>query len=310
MNSLKEAVEEYLTMRRSLGFKLCNERTPLLDFVRFLEEQGVSYVTTRLALEWAQKPASASPQRWARRLSFVRCFARFRSATDNRTEIPPYSLLPFQPRRGRPYIYSDQQILQLLEAVLTLPRLNGFERRTYYCVYGLLAVCGMRIGEVLCLKMRNIDLCAGVLTLEGSKFGKSRLVPLHISTQKILADYIALRNETLNGIPAEQVFVSTDGNRINSGPIRRAFYTLCQQMGLREKNAKRGPRLHDLRHTFAIKSLLQWYQTGENVDERLPVLSTFLGHVRVADTYWYLTACPELMGTAVKRLEHWWEVKS
>lgn len=310
MNTLEEAVQDYLSMRRNLGFKLCNERAPLLDFVRFLRTKGVSHICTRLALEWAAKPSSAQPQHWARRLCFVRCFARFRSATDERTEIPPCNLLPFQHNRARPHIFTDKEVKELLEATLVFSRLNYFERQTYYCVYGLLAVSGMRIGEVLSLKMKNIDFSNGILTVESSKFGKSRLVPIHESTKKILADYVALRNESVALLPAENLFVCTQGKKLNAGPIRRNFYRLCEQLGWRQRNSKAGPRLHDYRHNFAIKSMLLWYQNDENVDARLPALSTFLGHVRVADTYWYLTSCPELMGAAVKRLEQWWEVKS
>jgi len=310
MNTLREAVKDYLAMRRNLGFKLRYAGTALLGFVSFLEQQGASHISTRLALEWAQKPDSASPAHWARRLSVVRGFARYRMASDERTEIPSNALLPYRPKRARPYLYTDNETSQLLEAALNLPRTTHFKRRTYYCLLGLLAVSGMRIGEVLGLKIANVDLSAGVLTIEDGKFGKSRLVPLHDSTLKVLAEYMSHRSQFLNGQPADHFFVSNLRNRLDGGQIRRMFYTLSRRVGLRGQNSSSGPRLHDFRHVFAIKTLLRWYQGGENVEARLPVLSTFLGHVHVADTYWYLTACPELMGEAVKCLENWWEVKS
>jgi integrase/recombinase XerD len=310
MNSLKEALENYLTMRRNLGFKLHEHGAALSDFVSFLEQKGASHITTNLALEWAQKPIACRPAYWASRLRYVRGFASYRSASDNRTEIPASGLLPYRPQRARPYLYTDNEIQQLLEAALNYSRTTVFKRQTYYCLLGLLAVTGMRISEVLALKLKNVDLKAGVLTVEGSKFGKSRLIPLHVSTQKRLAAFILRRRRFLKGQKSEYFFVSNLGNRLDKGQIARVFYTLSRQVGLRGKTSSFGPRLHDFRHAMATKVLRQWYQNGENVEARLPILSTFLGHVHVSDTYWYLTACPDLMGEVVSRLESWWEVKS
>jgi integrase/recombinase XerD len=308
MNTLREAVEGYLSMRRGLGFKLRCDGQRLLDFVSFLEERGATYITASLALEWAQQPSSAQPVTWAQRLRYVRGFARYRSAVDPRTEIPPSELLPCRPGRVRPYLYTEEEIERLLAAALNLPPAAGFRRWVYHCLLGLLVVSGMRIGEAIRLKLEDVDLSEGVLTIRGTKFGKSRLIPLHVSTQQILADYKVRRDDFLAGHPALYFFVNQRGNHLDIGDVHRTFYKLSRQVGLRGPDSSKGPRLHDFRHRFAVQTLLQWYRAGEDVECRLPILSTYLGHVHVSDTYWYLTACPELMGLAVKRLERRWEV--
>jgi len=311
VNTLREAVEDYLAMRRSLGFKLYDAGKGLLNFVSFLEQQAASYVTTSLALKWAQQPSSAQPAEWARRLSYVRGFSRHRSATDSRTEIPPWGLLPHQPKRARPYLYKDEEIRHLLDAALSLSPAGSLRPWTYHCLFGLLAVSGLRISEAIGLKTEDVDLSEGVLTVRGAKFGKSRLVPLHASSKKVLSDYKCHRDRSLAGRPASSFFVSHQrGSRLDGGDVRRTFYQLSRQIGLRGPASSHGPRLHDFRHRFAVETLLQWYRSGEDVECRLPVLSTYLGHVHVADTYWYLTACPELMGQALGRLEQRWEVQS
>jgi len=308
MTTLRAAVQEYLTLRRALGFKLREAGKRLLEFVRFLEQQRASYITTQLALTWAQQPAAVQPAEWARRLSVVRAFARHRSATDPRTEIPPDGLLPYRPKRARPYLYSDDEIRGLLRAALKLPGRGGLRPWTYHCLFGLLSVSGLRIGEARNLKLRDVDLQAAVLTIRGAKFGKSRLVPLHASTRHVLADYLARRERCWATRPVSPyVFVSNWGNRLDGGEIRRTFYALSRQTGLRGPSESHGPRLHDLRHRFAVTTLLRWYRSGEDAERRLPILSTYLGHVHVSDTFWYLSAWPELMREAMRRLERSWE---
>ena len=310
MNTLREALEDYLIMRRGLGFKLRCDGQRLLDFVSFLEERGATYITTALALEWAQQPSSAQPVTWKQRLSYVRGFARYRSATDSQTEIPSSKLLPGRPERAQPYLYNDQEIQRLLEAALKLPPADGLRRWIYHALLGLLAVSGLRISEAIGLKLEDVDLSEGLLTVRGAKLGKSRLVPLHASTRQVLADYKSRRDDFLAGRPASYFFISQRGNHLDTGDVHRTFYLLSRQIGLRDPDSSSGPRLHDFRHRFAVETLLQWYRAGEDVERRLPVLSTYLGHVHVSDTYWYLTACPELMGLAVKRLERRWEEQS
>jgi integrase len=171
-------------------------------------------------------------------------------------------------------------------------------------------VTGLRISEALNLQSKDVDLAEGILTIRCGKFGKSRLVPIHASTQTVLSDYAACRDHFLAGRPAICFFVSKRGTRLDGGEVRRTFYDLSRQTGLRSASASHGPRLHDFRHRFAVQTLVQWYRSGQDVERRLPILSTYLGHVHVADTYWYLSACPELMGLAVKRLEEHWEEQS
>jgi integrase/recombinase XerD len=307
MTTLRKSLRDYLALRRGLGFKLRDAGTSLLDFVSFMEGKRASRITTRFALEWAQKSKSTLPMDWARRLSFVRSFARYLNAIDSCSEIPPTGLLPYRPLRARPYIYTDQQIEQLLAAALTLPPAGGLRRWTYHCLLGLFTVTGLRLSEALNLKLDDVDLHDNILTIHGAKYGKSRLVPIHPSTQKVLINYVRRRKRFLFKRESPHLFVSRNGSRLDTGDVHRTFYILSRQIGLRAPSASHGPRLHDFRHRFAVQTLLRWYRSGVEVEPRLPVLSTYLGHIRVSDTYWYLSACPELMGQAVNRLEQRWE---
>jgi integrase/recombinase XerD len=302
MTTLRQAVHEYLLMRRHLGFKLHDAGKGLLEFVRFLEQHRAPVITQALALTWAQRPVHAQPAHWARRLSIVRGFARFRSATDPRTEIPASGLLPFQPQRARPYLYSRTEIRRLLRAALDLP--CRFERGRlrpwlYYTFFGLLSVTGLRVSEV-----RDVDLDAAVLTIRGAKFGKTRLVPLHPSTCHVLAEYLRRRARHWRGRPvSSSLFVSSWGNRLDGGELHRTFYALSRQIGLRGPSDHRGPRLHDLRHRFATWTLVRWHRAHQDPARKLPLLSAYLGHVHVADTQWYLSGSPALMREAMRRLE-------
>jgi integrase/recombinase XerD len=247
MNTLRQGVHDYIEMRRSLGFKLRNVERDLRKFILFLERHRASHITIALAMQWAQENPSARPFEWARRLSFVRGFARYWSATDPRTEIPLWGLLPHRPRRAQPYLYSDEEIRLLLEAALQLPSLHGLASETYHCLLGLLSVTGMRISEVLNLRSDDVDLKAGILTIRGTKFGKSRLVPIHRSTQRVLSDYTSHRDRFLAGRPASFFFISRRGTRLTSSRVRRTFYTLSRRTRLRGMFASHGPRLHDFR---------------------------------------------------------------
>lgn len=311
-HDLGQAINDYLAMRRALGFKLRLCGNSLLDFASFMQERDAEYVTIKLAMEWAQQRATSKPSTWAQRLGYVRDFAKFRIATDPRTEIPAWDLLPCVSKRSRPYLYSEEEIQALLDATNTLPVNSAagvLRRQTYYCLIGLLSVSGMRISEVVNLKLPDVDLDTGVLTVTDGKFGKSRLVPVHCSTQKVLSNYKSARDEYLGmrGFSSEYFFVTHFGGRVDTADVRRKFYSMSKSVGLRNEGPNRGPRIHDLRHRYAVTTLLQWYRDGEDVERKLPILSTYLGHVKVKDTYWYLTACPELMGQAVRLLEQQWE---
>jgi integrase/recombinase XerD len=311
MNTLRQAVQEYLTMRRSLGFKLRDAGKLLLKFVKFMEQRRASYITTKLALAWAQQPSTVQPAEWAHRLSVVRTFARHRSATDPCTQIPPEGLLPYHPKRARPYLYTAKEIRSLLRAALSLPARGGLRPWTYRCLFGLLSVTGLRLGEACNLELQDVDLESGVLTIRSGKFGKSRLIPLHPSTRRVLADYLTRRNrQWARRAVLSYLFVSNWGNQLDYGEIHRTFYALSRQIGLRGPSDSHGPRIHDLRHRFAVMTLLRWYRSGKDVEQKLPYLSAYLGHVHVSDTYWYLSAWPELMHEAMSRLERCWEGQS
>lgn len=246
---------------------------------------------------------------WAIRLTDVRCFARHVAHLDPSTEVPPADAVPAA-RRAKPYIYSDAEIEALLAAALALPPANGLRRWTYHCLFGLIAVTGLRHSEALNLCRDDVDLAQGVLTIRQSKFGKSRLVPLHATTIAVLRDYSARRDAQLDPPRSPYFFVAEKGGRLLHQYVHRVFWRLSRQIGLRQKGQRNGPRVHDLRHRFAIQTLIGWYRAGEEVEQHPPVLSTLLGHAYVRDTYWYLPATPELMSHATRRLDKRWEARS
>lgn len=308
MNTLRESLQEYLELRRSLGFKMHDAGVVLPRFVSFMEERQAAYITTHLALEWAQLP-SVQPAEWARRLCFVRGFARHRSASDSRTEIPPVGLLPHRSTRARPYLYTEEDVRQLLNAALDLPVTwpsTPLRPWVYYCLIGLLSVTGLRISEALNLELGDVDLENAVLTVRAAKLGRSRLVPVHPTTCVVLADYLRRREQFFGHPVSSYVFVSRYGTRLDIGRVHRTFYALSRTTGLRAEGVSKGPRLHDFRHRFAVQALIRWYQSGEDAWRRLPLLSTYLGHIYIAGTYWYLSDQPELMSLAMERLEHRW----
>lgn len=307
LTPLTKAIQDYLTMRRNLGFKLRSAGMLLAKFAEFMEQHNAECITTQLALEWAQQPTSAQPSLWAQRLSYVRIFARHHMASDPKTEIPPQGLLPFRPQRANPYLYSAREIQRLLDSALTLSPGMELRRWTFHVLLGLLSVTGMRVGEALRLKLEDVDLDNGVLTVRGTKFGKSRFVPIHASTRQVMTDYRTRRAHLLGERDAAPFFITQTGHQLDGGDVRRVFYRLSRQIGLRAVNDSHGPRLHDFRHRFAVETLLGWYRSGQDVERRLPVLSTYLGHAHVSDTYWYLSAHPELMNLAMNRLEQRWE---
>jgi integrase/recombinase XerD len=306
MNAWPKAIRDYLAVRRSLGFKLDRAGTELADFGRFLHRRAADHVTVPLAMKWARSQ-SIGLQHSAQRLSFVRGFARYRRAMDPRTEIPPIGLLPFRPRRARPYLYSDREIHDLLAAALRLSPDDALRRWVFRTLYGLLAVSGLRVGEAMQLRLGDVDLQAGVLTIRGAKFGQARLVPLHVSTKHALRAYRSRRDRYFTGRQAsDYFFASKRGNRLVGSEVRRVFYILSRQIGLRGLAASHGPRLHDFRHRFAVETLIRWYRNGVDPERHIQILSTYLGHIHVADTYWYLTACPALMASAMERVENRW----
>jgi integrase len=303
MNELRKALNEYLSIRRKLGFKLQAAGKLLHDFVSFTEKEGVSFITAEIALRWATQSLVCQAARWAARLGIVRKFAQYQSAIDPRTEVPSQDLLPYRYHRRPPYIYSNDEVKRLIKAAQQLQSPLGFRAATYSTVLGLLAVTGMRTSEPIGLKRKDVDLINGILTVYETKFGKSRLVPLHPSTLKALQQYEDFRGKIYPKPKTDNFFISEQGTSLTYWTVRGTFVKLSRQIGLRGPHDSHGPRLQDLRHSFATRTLLAWYRNGMNVDRHMPELSVYLGHAHVTDTYWYLSAVPELMQLAAMRVE-------
>ena len=306
MSELRESIEEYLAVRRSLGFKLAEVGRCLHNFVDFAQDEGASYITTELVLRWVQLATHVQPATRAARLASVRRFAAWHSATDPRTEVPPQGLLPHRYRRTRPYIYSDDEISGIVLTAGELASAKGLRARTYSTLFGLLAVTGMRVSEALCLNRTDVDLEARVLTVRRTKFGKTRLVPVHPSTCDELRAYGHDRDQIVRVSFTAGFFVSERGTRISGCAARSTFAKVSREIGLRApaqgQRRGHGPRLHDMRHRFAVKTLIDWYRAGLDIEVEIPKLATYLGHVHVHDTYWYLEGVPELLALAAERL--------
>jgi integrase len=304
VSALRQALTGYLRMRRGFGYRYDNEERQLSQFVAYMDVAQAAVITRKLALAWITEAQRTS---WPQRLSAVRGFAKHLSNIESGTETPPAGVFR-SPKRGRPYIYTDVEIERLLEATLAWGLADGINRWTYHCLFGLLAATGMRVGEAMALRRADVDIEAGILTLRDTKGGKDRLVPLHPTTTVALAAYAARRDDYAACRKATSFFVLRRGNRLRHQYPHRVFIAVLRQIGLRDPEPhSRGPRLHDLRHSFAVNTILRWYRTGEDVERMLPTLSTYLGHSKIRDTYWYLSACPELMGEAASRLEARWE---
>lgn len=301
MSGLRDALAGYLEVRRALGYKLADDARLLGDFVAYLEQAGSDRITVDLALAWATTPADAQPVWWSKRLGVVRVFARHLHSLDARTEIPPTHLLPRHAGRAEPYLYSEADIAALMAAARALrPPLRA---ATYATLVGLLAVTGLRVGEAIRADRADLDWANELLVVRESKLGKSRQVPLHPSTVEALRGYERYRDQHCPSPAASSLFVSIVGTRLIYKNVQRTFGQLVTGAGLRPRSGRRRPRLHDLRHTFAMRTLAGWLGDGGDVDARLPALSTWLGHVDPSSTYWYWTATPELLGLAAQRLD-------
>ena len=305
MNGLASALNNYLTLRRALGFKLRQTGQALPQFVRFVELEGASFITTELALRWAQEDPEASAVTHSDRLAMVRRFAEWRSAEDPRTEIPPVALLPRRYRRPPPYIYSCKEVESIVSSATSLSSAKGLRGPTFSTVFGLLSVTGMRIGEVVALDKDDVDLEAGVLTVRMGKRGKSRFVPIHATTSDVLRRYSVKRDAVVPHSPTPAFFVSERGRRVSTGSAQGNFIKVARLVGLRSSTGDgrrgRGPRLHDLRHRFAVSTLIGWYRSGADADREIPKLATYLGHNGPEQVYWYLQAVPELLKLATER---------
>ena len=300
MSDLGRHSQDYLSVRRALGYKLVGEGRLLADFVTYAEEAGASTVTTDLAVGWTTK-ATGSTAYLARRMRVARSFARYLHALDPAAEVPPADLFPAGKHRPVPYIYSDDDVAALMTTARTLrPPLRA---ATFETLIGLLAATGIRVSEAMALDVDDIDWADRALTVRNSKYGKSREVVLHPSTVDALRAYDRERDRLGPNRCTPSLFVSTRGTRLSHETVQPTFRQLLHQAGLEQRSAASQPRIHGLRHTFAVNTVVGWYRDGDDVAVRMPLLSTYLGHVDPAATYWYLSAVPELLALAAQRLE-------
>ncbi len=301
MTNLRAELDNYLAIRRAVGFKLRRTGLLLADFVGYLEENQSDTITTHSALAWASLPSNGSVEWWGYRLSAVRAFARHLHAIDPRHEVPPTGLWPATSHRTTPYLYSDADIVALMAAARQFR--SPLRAATFETLVGLLAVTGLRIGEALRLDRDDVDLTEGVLRIRLSKFDKSREVPMHASTVDALAAYTRERDRLCRRPADPAFFISTAGTRLRYDNTHLGWLDLVRRAGLEPRSAKCRPRPHDLRHSFAVRTLLDWYRDGADVQACMPLLSTYLGHVHPANTYWYLSAAPELLHLVAARLD-------
>lgn len=307
MRSLGDSLDAYLRLRRGLGAVMRAPEATLRHFVAFAEAEGASVITTDLALRFATERASTSLSWRAKMLGDVRRFAVFCSVTDSRIEIPPRSILPERYRRCSPHIYSDEEITRIVDAAARLPSPAGLRGATCATLFGLLAATGLRLGEAIGLDRDDVDLDGELLAIRRAKFGKSRLVPIHDTTATALARYECQRDRLLPRPVSPAFFLNERGKRLTQWTARDNFALVSRAVGLRQPTKTRvghGPRLHDMRHTLAARVLIAWYREGRDAERELPRLSAYLGHVHVADTYWYLEAVPELLRLATERAAH------
>jgi integrase/recombinase XerD len=304
VSALRAMAEEYLAIRRTLGFKLKDPGRLVIQFVDYLEDVGATVITTERALAWLQLRTTASPFRQRQRLSAVREFARYVQSIDPQTEVPSKALLPIRLQRRAPYLYSEDEIARLMAAAKSIE--SPLHATTYETLIGLLAVTGMRLGEALGLDRPDVDLTGQLIVIRCGKFNKPRQVPIHLSTAEALDAYCQLRDRVCPRPNCASFFVSSRRGRLSRSSVHAAFARLRDQTGLSMTHGSRPARLHDLRHTFVLRTVLNWYRAGVDVQSQLPLLSTYLGHVDPKSTYWYFQAAPELLALAAERLEYAW----
>lgn len=306
MSAMRDALTQYVTLRRALGTQLQEPARTLVHFLEFLERESAEHITSELALRWAMEPKGVQRATWARRLGMVRRFAAWLSTVDASTEVPPPRLLAARRRRNKPHIFTDQEIGRLMAEAGRLASPTGLRALTYRTLIGLFTATGLRPGEALALDSSDVDLENGILAIRQSKFGKSRFVPVADSTRTALVDYAKERDRLCSRRRTEAFLVSESGTRLQSCTARRTFARMSCAVGLRTatgtRRLGRGPRLQDFRHCFATRKLIEWYRAGLDVGRELPKLATYLGHVDIGHTYWYLEAVPELLQLATDRL--------
>ena len=304
--SLRRELDRYLSVRRSLGYELGTSARALRRFVDFAEAEQAQHMTTALFLRWQGAFGQAGRQTWAARFGMVRLFAQWLHGLDPNHEALPRGLVPSRYRRARPYIYSAEEIVAIIDAAAELPSVYGMRGHTCSTLFGLIAVTGLRISEALGLNIGDADLDEGVLRICHGKLGKERLIPLVGNVIDRLRTY-AIERDRLLGLTPEPFFVNCGGGRLGDCSARYNFALACQRIGLRAPQQfgrhGRGPRIHDLRHTFAARTIIDWYRTGKDASREMIKLTTYLGHTSPDNTYWYIEAIPELLDLASRRVE-------
>ena len=306
MTTLRKSLDDYLRLRRALGFKLRGPEAILRNLVDLAEQDGARHITIDLALRCARRPANGATYTWSHRMTSVRLFAAWCKTRDPRTEVPDVNLLNASVTRQQPFIFSQQQIADVVREAAKLPCKRGLRSSTFSTMFGLLGVAGLRISEAVALDRDDIDLQTGLLTIRNTKFGKTRLVPVSESTIVALRRYTRLRDRALPAKTSRAFFISERGRRVTVWATRYNFALVSRVVGLRKPAGGHrhghGPRVHDLRHSFAVRTMIDWYRTGADVEREMPKLSAYLGHAHINDTCWYIEAVPELLQLATERL--------
>jgi integrase len=303
-------VDAYLSYRRSLGFSLTAESVYLPQFARFAERRHARRVTVKLAVDWACTSKRQTSITRAYRVLRLRGFAKYCLRFDPEGEIPPPGLFGRTHRRRVPHIYTEQELAELLDATSTLRPPRGLRPLTYRAVYALLASCGLRIGEAIRLTRADVDLDCGVLSIRASKHHKSRFVPLHSSTIRALEAYAQQRDRRVTTPQSNHFFLLDNGKPPSRRPICRTLHGLAKQLGWHPRGDYPRHRLQDFRHTFIVRNMLRAFEKGLNAEQVVLALSTYVGHDKVADTYWYITGTPELMAIAAERFHRYAQVSS
>jgi integrase/recombinase XerD len=296
---LHTALADYLRIRRALGFTLDHPGRYLAQFVDYLDAHAATTVTVEHALAWAMRPGCGAAWQ-AQRLAMVRGFATYLHTIDPATQIPPPGLLRGRWPRATPYLYSAADVAALLRAAAVLR--SPLRVATYQTLIGLLAATGIRVGEAIAADRDDLDLQRDTLLIRDAKYGKQRLLPLHPSTPAAVSDYLTLRGRLMPTATNPALLISQRGTRLLYSQVRCTFLRLVDHAGLPVRSGRCRPRIHDLRHSFAVSTLLDWYRDHADVPALLPSLSTYLGHANPRDTYWYLSAAPELLALAADRL--------
>ena len=292
-------LQEYFSFRKKMGFKLEKHIRPLEEFVELFNNKKTSILTNELSLEFAKLPTGCDPAWWTERLGMLRSFARYWKNYDSRIQIPPSNLLPGEYKRPNPYIYSTKEISNILKAINEIKTIN---KNVYLLIIGLLIVTGARVGEILALNITDVDLNAGTIVIKQGKSNRSRIIPVHPSTIKALSQYLLERGKKLPANQDSPFFINKDKRRVTHAAIWKIFNSALVRLNLREIKQSKGPRIHDLRHTFSVNSIINFYNNGTNIENNIYALSVYLGHKSLRCTYYYLTAVPRLMSIALDKV--------